>query len=141
MAGGRPSFPIFRPTTIPVDADDLPVGYSLGAAAFDTYAPFKAGYALEVGSNYSVSAYGTLTFADNTPVSLLTGVARFADHPEKTVAIFTNATGRFGADGLAPGRWTIEMATDGSPTIFNLIIPPGTDGLFKAGVLRPEAAR
>lgn len=136
-----PNLPAYAPSTIPVDADDLPVGYSLGAAAFDTYAPFKAGYALEVGSNYSVSAYGTLTFADNTPVSLLTGVARFADHPEKTVAIFTNATGRFGADGLAPGRWTIEMATDGSPTIFNLIIPPGTDGLFKAGVLRPEAAR
>ncbi|WP_414462529.1 fimbrial biogenesis outer membrane usher protein [Hyphomicrobium sp. DY-1] len=132
------SLPAYAPFTIPVDADNLPAGYSLGAAAFDTFAPFKAGYALEVGSDYSVSAYGTLVFANGEPVSLVSGVARSFDHPEKTVTIFTNAAGRFGADGLAPGGWLIEMQTDGTPTTFVLDVPPGTKGLFKAGTLHPK---
>lgn len=136
-----PNLPAYAPSTIPVDADDLPIGYSLGAAAFETFAPFKGGYALEVGSQYSVSAYGTLLLRDGTPVSLTTGSAHFVDHPEKVVTLFTNANGRFGADGLAPGHWTIDMATDGEPAKFELTVPPGTDGLFKAGTLYAEEAR
>jgi outer membrane usher protein len=134
------NLPAYTPSTIPVDADDLPVGYSLGAAAFDTFAPLKAGYALEVGSDYSVSAYGTLLLSNNEPVSLISGSARSVEHSDKTVTIFTNGAGRFGADGLAPGRWIIEMATDGAPTRFALNIPPNVKGLFKAGTLHPIEA-
>jgi outer membrane usher protein len=57
-----------------------------------------------------------------------------------TTTIFTNAAGRFGADGLAPGRWIIEMATDGAPTRFVLDIPANVEGLFKAGTLHPVGA-
>jgi outer membrane usher protein len=135
------NLPSYAPSTIPVDVDDLPVGYSLGAAAFDTFAPLKAGYALEVGSSYSVSAYGTLLLADGKPVSLLTGTAHSVEHPDKTLTIFTNAAGRFGADGLAPGRWIIEMATDPSPATFALTVPPRTEGLFKAGTLYPTEGK
>ncbi len=135
------SVPAYSPSTIAVDADDLPIGYSLGAAAFDMFAPFKGGYALQVGSDYSVSAYGTLLLADGTPVSLVSGVARSIKHRDKSVTIFTNAAGRFGADGLAPGDWMIEMETEGLPTTFKLHIPSGTDGLFKVGTLHPEALR
>jgi outer membrane usher protein len=134
------ALPAYSPSTISVDADDLPVGYSLGSGAFETFAPFKAGYDLEVGSAYSVSAYGTLLLADGEPVSLLTGVARSVEHADRSVTIFTNASGRFGAEGLSPGRWIVEMATDGAPTKFVLDIPPKTDGLFKAGTLHPSAA-
>ncbi|HVX35874.1 MAG TPA: fimbria/pilus outer membrane usher protein [Hyphomicrobium sp.] len=134
------NLPAYAPSTIPVDADDLPIGYSLGAAAFDTFAPFKGGYALEVGSAYSVSAYGTLQFTDGEPVALLMGTARPIDHPDKSVTIFTNAAGRFGAEGLAPGRWILEMATDGAPTRFALNIPSNVEGLFKAGTLHPVGA-
>ncbi|MBS0252178.1 MAG: fimbrial biogenesis outer membrane usher protein [Proteobacteria bacterium] len=132
------SLPAYAPATIPVDAGDLPIGYSLGAAAFDTFAPFKAGYALEVGSDYSVSAYGTLVLADGTPLSLVSGTARSNERTKKSVTIFTNAAGRFGADGLAPGRWLIEMQTDGTPTTFVLDVPAGTKGLYKAGTLHPK---
>jgi outer membrane usher protein len=134
------NLPAYAPSTIPVDADDLPVGYSLGAAAFDMFAPLKAGYALEVGSDYSVSAYGTLLFSNNKPVSLISGSARSVEHSDKAVTIFTNSAGRFGADGLAPGRWIIEMATDGAPTRFALNIPPNVKGLFKAGTMHPIEA-
>lgn len=129
--------PAYLPGSIAVDVADLPIGYSLGAAAFDTFAPYKAGYRLEVGSAYSVYAYGTLLLGDGAPVALLTGIARQADEPAREVAIFTNAAGKFGAEGLAPGKWTIEIATPDTPTLYAIDIPAGTDGLFKAGTLRP----
>jgi outer membrane usher protein len=127
--------PAYTRSTIPIDVADLPIGYSLGTGAFETNAPYKAGYALEVGSSYSVSAYGTLLKADGEPVALLTGVAFPADKPQKQIAIFTNGAGKFGAEGLAPGKWVIEMATEGAPTRFEFEVPEGTDGLYKAGTL------
>lgn len=132
------NLPAYHPSTIAVDVDDLPLGYSLGAAAFDTYAPYKAGYRLEVGSAYSVYAYGTLMLAGGDPVALLTGVARSAAGTGRQVAIFTNAEGKFGAEGLAPGTWLIQMATPGRPTVYQIEIPASTDGLFKAGTLVPR---
>ncbi|NJO34027.1 MAG: hypothetical protein HC869_13675 [Rhodospirillales bacterium] len=132
------SVPSYTHVTIPVDVADLPIGYSLGAGVFDIYPPYRAGYALEVGSAYSVSAYGTLVFADGSPVALLTGVTFPVGNPEKQVAIFTNRAGRFGAEGLAPGKWIIEMATDESPTYYHLEVPRGADGLFNAGALQPK---
>lgn len=132
-----PSLPSYTSSTTPVDVPDAPVGYSLGAGGFDTFAPYRAGYRMEVGSAYSVSAYGTLLKSNGEPISLLTGVAYPAGNPEKQVAIFTNGAGKFGAEGLAPGKWFIEMATEGAPTKFAIDIPKGTDGLYKAGTLKP----
>lgn len=132
-----PSLPAYTPATTPVDVPDAPVGYSLGSGGFDTHAPYRAGYRMEVGSDYSVSAYGTLVKSDGEPISLLTGVAYPSENPQKQVAIFTNSAGKFGAEGLAPGRWIIEMATEGAPTKFVIDVPKGTDGLFKAGTLKP----
>lgn len=127
--------PAYTRSTIPIDVADLPIGYSLGTGALETNAPYRAGYALEVGSAYSVSAYGTLLKADGEPVALLTGVAFPADQPEKQIAVFTNGAGKFGAEGLAPGTWIIEMATEGAPTRFKFEVPKGTDGLYKVGTL------
>jgi outer membrane usher protein len=129
--------PAYSPASIPIDVEDLPTGYSLGKGVFDINAPYRGGYALEAGSAYSVAAYGTLQDAKNQPISLLTGTATSDADPSKQVAIFTNAAGKFGADGLAPGRWTVVMATEDAPTRFVLDIPDGTDGLFKAGTLTP----
>lgn len=127
--------PAYTLGSIPIDVADLPIGYSLGTGVFETNAPYRAGYALEVGSAYSVSAYGTLLGADGEPVALLTGVAYPAGKPEKQIAIFTNGAGKFGAEGLAPGAWVIEMATENKPTRFEFEVPEGSDGLFKAGTL------
>jgi outer membrane usher protein len=133
-----PDLPAYLPGSMSVDIDDLPIGYSLGRGAFDTFAPYKAGYAIEVGSAYSVSAYGILVGADGAPVSLLTGVAqREGGGGQKPVSIFTNAEGKFGAEGLAPGRWTIEMLTEGAPTRYVLDVPDGANGLIKVGTLHP----
>ena len=108
--------------------------------AFDILAPYRAGYALEVGTASSVSAYGTLLLADFSPCALVTGTAHPVDNPLQQVAVFTNKAGRFGAEGLAPGKWIIEMATEGGPTRYEIEVPPGTDGLFQAGLLMPAGA-
>jgi outer membrane usher protein len=51
--------------------------------------------------------------------------------------VFTNAAGKFGAEGLAPGRWIIEMDTEGARTRFIVDVPEGATGVFKAGTLMP----
>ena len=132
--------PAYTRNSIPVDVTDLPVGYSLGAGVFDLVAPYRAGYALEVGSASAISAYGTLLLADFSVLGLVSGVAHPADNPLQKVMMFTNKAGRFSAEGLSPGRWLIEMATEGNPTRYEIEVPKGTNGLFEAGILRPIGA-
>ncbi|MEZ5818629.1 MAG: fimbrial biogenesis outer membrane usher protein [Hyphomicrobiaceae bacterium] len=119
------------------DVPNLPLGYDLGASAFDFFAPYKAGYRLTVGSDYTVTALGTLIGRDGAPVPLLAGTA-FEDgkNDGPKVQLFTNRAGRFGAQGLAPGRWVIEMPTEPA-TRYVLDVPANTVGLFDAGTLRP----
>ncbi len=128
--------PAYWPTSIPIDVADLPLGYSLGAGAFDLRASYRAGYLLEVGSAYSVSVVGLLVDADGGPIALSSGTARSVENPAKMIAVFTNGAGKFGAEGMAPGRWIIEMATD-TPLSFSLVIPKDAQGLIKAGTLKP----
>lgn len=129
--------PAYAPTNLPIDVAGLPTGYSLGEGGHTIVPPYRAGYRLEIGSAYSVSAYGTLLTADGSPVPLLSGTAIEQKDGGRKVALFTNAAGRFGAEGLAPGRWRIEIASDGETLAWTLDIPKGTDGLFKAGTLKP----
>jgi outer membrane usher protein len=137
VVGGLPAY---LPSTVAVDVADLPLGYSIGAGAFDTFAPYKGGYKLEVGSAYSVYAYGTLLDADAAPLALQTGIAHPDGDSSRQVAVFTNAQGKFGAEGLAAGKWIIEMATGNGSVDYVIDVPEGTDGLFRAGTLEPESA-
>ena len=129
--------PAYSPGSIPVDVAYLPLGYSLGRGAFDTYAPYKAGYAIEVGSSYSVSVYGVFEMADGKPVALVTGTAHPDGKPDKHVLLFTNGEGKFGAEGMAPGRWIAEMASDSGPLRYVIDVPDGSNGFVKIGTLHP----
>ena len=133
--------PAYSQASFGVDVDGLPVGYSLGAAAFDVRAGYKQGYALEVGSAYSVSVYGSLLHADGTPVALSSGTAYSERNPDRRVSLFTNAGGKFGIEGLAPGRWMIDIASEGEAARFVLEIPKGVEGLYKVGALQPTGVR
>jgi outer membrane usher protein len=136
------NIPGYIPSTIPISVSDLPVGYSLGASTIDTVAPYKAGYAVEVGSARSVSAFGTLTTASGEPAALRAGTAQPEGQPTPAIAIFTNAAGRFGAEGLGPGRWTIALEHDDDDKVqYTFVVPEKTTGLFKAGTLAPTVPR
>jgi outer membrane usher protein len=131
-----PSVSPYALNRVDYDVADLPPGYDLGDGLFDLMPGHKSGYALSVGSSYTVTALGTLLLADGEPAALITGHATETANPEKRVELFTNRTGRFTAQGLAPGHWTIEMAS--RPVArFSLDVPPDTVGLYRAGTLRP----
>ena len=106
----------YRQSRLTYDAPGAPAGYDLGSAAFDMKAPYKAGYKLMAGSAYTVTATGTLLDAEGQPLPLLAGDAREANKENgRKVELFTNRAGSFGAQGLAPGKWIIEMPTEPGP--------------------------
>ncbi len=122
---------------LPIEVTNLPVGYDLGAGAFDLFAHYRTGYRLTVGSDYTVSAIGTLVDGQGEPIALLTGDAYEEGQSQgRHVQIFTNRAGRFGAQGLRPGRWLVDMATD-PKTRFVIEVPDGTNGMLRLGTLKP----
>ena len=127
----------YYPARVAYDVSNLPVGYDLGAGAFDLYPGYRSGYKLIIGSEYTITAFGVLADAKGEPIALLTGTAYEDGHPDDhKITIFTNRTGRFGAQGLRPGRWIIDMATE-PPTRFLIDIPKDTVGLLKLDTLKP----
>jgi outer membrane usher protein len=127
----------YSPARVAYDVDNLPVGYDLGAGAFDLHPAYKSGYRLTVGSDYTVTAFGALADEKGEPIALLTGVAQEEGGKDgHKVTVFTNRTGRFGAQGLRPGRWVLEMATE-PKTRFVIDIPKDAVGLVKLDTLKP----
>lgn len=135
-----PNLPAYSTTSLPLDVVDLPVGYSLGSGAFDVRAPYRGGYSLMVGSGFSVSVYGTLVDGKGEPVALLSGVAYRDGDRAHEVTVITNASGRFAAEGLAPGRWRIEMSGEAQTLVYSVDVPEGSDGLVRAGTLHPDGS-
>ena len=84
-----------------------------------------------------VSVVGRLLGANGEPITLVAGTAVEEAHPEREpVPLFTNAAGRFGATGLAPGHWRITLS-DADRTRFDLVIPDGANRTIAAGDLVP----
>jgi outer membrane usher protein len=136
-----PSVGAYSRTRLAYDAPGAPAGYDLGSASYDLKAPYKAGYNLQAGSAYTITAVGTLIGADGQPLPLLAGTAREANKENgRKVELFTNRVGRFGAQGLSPGRWIIEMPTEPDLTRYVIEIPEGVVGqpqrapLIEAGI-------
>jgi outer membrane usher protein len=127
----------YSPARVPYDVSNLPVGYDLGAGAFDLQPAYKSGYTLTVGSDYTVTAFGTLVDDKGEPVTLLTGTAQEEGRKDgPTVTVFTNKAGKFGAQGLRPGRWLLDMATE-PKTRYLLEIPKDAVGLVRLETLKP----
>jgi outer membrane usher protein len=140
-AATQPSISSYAERTVIVDAPGAKAGVDLGQGSFRLFPPYKSGYRLVVGSDYTVTAIGRLLNADGEPIALLTGSAVEMMHPERTpVELFTNRDGRFGAVGLAPGNWRIEMKDDQRST-YMLDIGRDVSGVLRVGDLRPTESR
>ena len=131
-----PGVSAFTQNRVEFDVADLPPGYDLGDGVFDLQPKHKSGYALKVGSDYTVTALGTLQDSEGAPLALVTGTAIEKGGSAKKVEIFTNREGRFSAQGLSPGEWEVEMATEPG-TRYLLRVPAETVGMYRADVLRP----
>jgi outer membrane usher protein len=121
--------------SLPFEVPDAPAGYDLGAGNFALYPWLDSGRVFVVGSEFNVTAVGTLLDERGQPMALLSGVARrLNDAKSRAVPVFTNRAGRFGATGLAPGTWRVSFA-DGH--YYDIVITEAQGSLAKLGELRP----
>ncbi len=126
----------YSPQEVPYDVRDLPLGYDLGAGNFPVFPYLHSGYAFTVGSAYNVTILGTLLDIAGRPLALAVGEAVSESDPDAPKAqVVSNRTGRFGATGLGPGRWRIEIRSPFQIT-YKLEIPEG-QSLYRAGSLTP----
>lgn len=132
-----PSLSSYSERVVTVDVADAPAGVDVGQGSFKLFPRYRSGYLLEVGSDYHVTAVGTMLDADGQPVALVSGKATELAHPERApVTLFTNRQGRFGATGLAPGQWRIEML-DPKNSVYVITIPDDASGVVKLGEIAP----
>ncbi|MFL6858673.1 MAG: fimbrial biogenesis outer membrane usher protein [Allosphingosinicella sp.] len=135
-AATEPNLSSYSERTVTIDAPGAPAGIDLGQGSFRLLPPYRSGYKLIVGSDYGVTAIGRMLNRDGEPVSLVAGTAVEAAHPDRPpVELFTNRDGRFGAAGLAPGRWKVTMLDD-AKSEFEIDIPPKTEGVVRLGEIK-----
>jgi outer membrane usher protein len=128
----------YSPRTLIYDVPKAPPGYDLGAGNVQITPPYKAGYHLEVGSDYHLLVLGRLIGRDGEPISLLAGKAIDLKAPKRpAITMFTSRTGKFGAQGLRPGKWRIELPTEGGPTIYEIDIKDDPSGTVRLGDVHP----
>jgi outer membrane usher protein len=112
------------------------VGYDLGRGNVRIFPPYRSGYLVTAGSDYSITAIGTLLDQTGAPVSLLAGRAVELAAPDRTpVTVFTNRAGRFGLSGLRPGRWRIEMPTEPAQSVI-IDVPEKAQGVVRLGEVK-----
>jgi len=122
--------------SVTYDVKDPPAGYDLGPGVYRVRPTYRSGYAIRVGTDAFVSAAGTLTHADGSPVTLAAGVVRAigkADDPG--LPFFTNSTGRFAVMSLKPATRYRVTLRDGSGN-FEIDVPSDTKGLVTLGIVK-----
>ena len=124
--------------TVTYDVPEAPAGYDIGSGSFRAVPPYKSGYRIVVGSDYSLMVWGRLLDRNGEPIPLLAGKAVELAPNGKTVVLFTSRDGRFGAQGLRPGHWRIEMPTAPAVT-YDLTVVKGPTSLVRVGDLKPSA--
>ena len=126
----------YSPRTVTVDAPEAPAGFDLGQGAVRIHPGYRAGYVATVGSAYSTTVIGHLVDHQGEPVTLLAGRAVEIGGEGRTVEVFTNRQGRFGASGVKPGRWRIELPGS-PPLVYEMIVPETEESVVRLEVLTP----
>jgi outer membrane usher protein len=121
-----------------VAVDDLPVGYDLGTGILEYFAPYRGGYASEVGSGRNASAFGLAMATDGQPLGLARGIATSVDDADfGEQPVFTNRAGRFGLLGLVPGKTYKVIFSEGGIS-FVIKVPSDATGLVNVGTVKAE---
>ncbi len=136
---GPPLIPIPRAygvSSFDILVDPLPTGYDIGSGTLNVFPSYGSAYRLQIGSDASRIAVGTLIGPDG-PLVLATGTieaavaAGFEPRP-----FFTNRGGRFVADRLAPGEYRIMI---GGVAVAQFSIPETSEGVVDVGVLNTRS--
>lgn len=134
----HPSLNSYSERTITVDAPNAKEATDLGTGTFRVLPHYRSGYLLVVGSQYNMTAIGTLVGAGGKPVSLVSGkITEVGKAEPLSYDMFTNREGRFGIPGLAPGKWLIEM-NDDDHTKVEIEIPANSEAaIVRLGTVSP----
>ena len=97
----------YVPQTIKVEVRDLPVGYDIGAGKFEVLPGSGSGYNFTVGSAASYTVVGVLAM-EGRDLYLTSGTLTSLETGEAT-AFFTNRTGRFVVERVAPGEYSLRI--------------------------------
>lgn len=126
----------YQPQSIYLDMDSLPADYNVGTGQYDLFPGLASGYALSVGSSASISVIGQIMGDSGKPLALLGGEVRSLDDPDfKPVLVFTNSAGKFFAEGLKPGRYTMVLGPS-LDIVVPLEIGKDTRGVLDAGTIK-----
>lgn len=132
----EPNLESYTERVVSYDVPEAPAGFDLGSGNVRVYPPYRAGYLVTAGSEYSVTALGTLLDEEGQPVSLRVGqVVELAAPDREPLQVFTNRNGRFGISGLRPGRWRIAVPTE-PPSEVTIVVPEGHQGILRLGEVR-----
>jgi outer membrane usher protein len=129
-----PNLRTYSPSRLPVQIDDLPTGYDLGSGRYDLNPGARTGYDLQVGSANSVVIIGRLVRPDGTHYTLASGI--ITPEEGQPTSFFTNRSGRFVGEKLAPGKHTLTLYTD-PPLSTTFVIPEDAVGRVELGNLIP----
>jgi outer membrane usher protein len=103
-------------SSIYINVPDAPVGYDFGDHEYNITPGSQTGHLIKIGSAASKTIIGTIELSQNKPLKLFQGQLV---GQQKTYEFFTNRSGRFVVEGVAPGDYTIMI--DGfSPTKLNV---------------------
>jgi outer membrane usher protein len=145
----EPDLPAYIERLITYDVPNAPIGYDLGQGNVRVQPPYRSGYLVTAGSDYSVTTIGTFLGPNGKPVSLLAGraveiipgrAAELSSADRSPLQVFTNRAGRFGVSGMRPGRWRIDMPTE-PPSFVIIDIPEGERGVYRLGPIQLEVAQ
>lgn len=126
----------FSPVYQTYEVDPLPTGYDLGESRLAAFPGAFSGYRVAVGSDASRVVVGFLIGPDG-PISGMSGnVERIGDAKAEPRPFFTNATGRFAVDSLAPGDYRMMI---GDTEVARFAVSSKSEGLIDVGKLQAKA--
>lgn len=131
-----PDLPPYIYRKIAVDAPELPAGYDIGPGWYTLHPSYKSGTVIRVGSGATVVATGVLETVGGEPLRLRAGtITAESAKAEEPIEFFTNRAGRFSADGLKPGTYTVRL-NEAPDQAVQFEIPADKVGAFEIGTLR-----
>ena len=113
----------YNKQSVQFDAANPGDGFDVGDGVVLVEPPYKSGYKVVIGSEHFVSVIGVIE-TENGPVGLATGRITALDENEDYPGgpFYTNARGRYGVFGLAPGK-SYLVTLSGSAQTFVIDIP------------------
>jgi len=123
-----------------VSVQNLPAGLDIGTDEIKVFPSQNSGYKIRVGSDPSALVIGKLITNDDSPIALSVGKLVSTVNPEaEPIEFFTNRTGRFVAERVPPGRYTMILMPE-ETVITEVDIGAGEEGVVQLGTITIKEA-